>query len=101
MFETIPLDIDRDYFHSLIEYAMRRICVICGKAHDSGRLYTSSDKCHQKFIDEVVQKYGEYKKVVDVATGKTHKVPTREILEKGLCQQDLWKYPEWKDENVR
>jgi hypothetical protein len=95
---TIPLpDVDKKFLGNLIQLAMLRICVVCGKAHTSGRLYTCSEKCHQKFIDELVEKFGEHKKIIDQVTGKAYKVPTRDILEKGLSHSNLPKYPEWKD----
>ncbi|GAF67782.1 unnamed protein product, partial [marine sediment metagenome] len=34
------------------------------------------------------------KKVVDIETGRTHMVPTRDIIENGLRHQDLKNYPE-------
>jgi len=73
-------------------------CVVCGKGHLSGRLYTCSEECHQKFIDRLVAEFGEYKKVLDVETGRSYRVPTRDIIEGGLRQRDLAKYPEWSDE---
>jgi len=42
------------------------------------------------------KEFGIYKKVVDIDTGKIHRVPTRDIIEKGLRQQDLRRYPEWE-----
>lgn len=75
-----------------------RFCIICGKPFSQGRLRTCSDECHQRFIDIMVVMFGRFKKVVDSETGKTYRVPTREILEKGLKHEDLVKYPEWKEE---
>jgi len=72
-----------------------RVCVVCGKTYIIGRLYTCSDECHEKLIEKMVQEFGEYKKVVDVETGKTYKVPIRDILEKGLRHKDLINYPLW------
>lgn len=43
------------------------------------------------------REFGIYKRVVDIETGKTHRVSTRDIIEKGLRHQDLKKYPEWRD----
>jgi len=76
---------------------MNFYCVVCGKPYLPGRLYTCSDECHKKLIDQLVKEFGEYKKVVDAETGKTYKVPTRDILEHGLSYEDLWQYPEWKE----
>ena len=45
-----------------------------------------------------MKEVGEYKKVVDIETGKAYKVPTRHILEYGLKHEDLKNFPLW-DEN--
>jgi hypothetical protein len=58
---------------------------------------TCSDDCHEKFVYRLEQEYGIYKKVVNLETGKTHKVPIRDIIEGGLRQIDLKNYPEWRD----
>lgn len=75
-----------------------RFCVVCGKPFLRGRFYTCSEDCHRKLVDDLVARFGEFKRVVDAETGKTYKVPTRDILEKGLKHEDLVKYPEWKGE---
>ncbi len=35
--------------------------------------------------------------MTDIETGKSYKVTTREIIEKGLKYRDLKNYPEWRD----
>jgi len=77
--------------------AMSR-CVICGKPYKPGRIWTCSEACHQKFIDQLVVVFGEFKKVVDVQTGKAYRVSTRYILEHGLKYEELPSFPEWEDE---
>jgi hypothetical protein len=74
-------------------------CIVCGKQFSLGlgRMYTCSEECHKKFVDHLVLVFGEFKKVVDAETGIAYKVPTRDIVEKGLRQQDLHTYPEWKE----
>jgi len=72
------------------------ICIICGKLYESGRLFTCSEACHRKFIDMLVETFGEFKKVVDKQTGKAYRVPTRYILEHGLKHEELPNFPEWK-----
>ena len=69
-----------------------------GKPYVNGRLYTCSDSCHETLVDELVKEFGEFKKVVD-AEGTVHKVPTTEILERGLRYEDLKKYPKWEQES--
>ena len=58
---------------------------------------TCSDDCHEKLVYVLEKEYGIYKKVVDLETGKTHKVPTRDIIERGLKHTDLKNYPEWRE----
>ena len=69
-------------------------CWICG-ATCVGYLVTCSDEHHEELIRSLEPKFGSYKKVVDLETLKTHKVPLRDIIETGLRQQDLKHYPEW------
>ena len=49
-------------------------------------------------VDRLEREFGVYKKVVDLETGRTHKVPTRDIIEKGLKHRDLKNYPEWRED---
>lgn len=74
-----------------------RVCVVCGKPYRIGRFYTCSEKCHGTLVDELVKKFGEFKKVVDVETGTSYKVPTRDVLERRLRYEDLKKHPKWKE----
>ncbi|MBA7519919.1 hypothetical protein ES705_12007 [subsurface metagenome] len=72
-------------------------CVICGKAYFGGRQFTCSDACHEELANRLIAKYGEFKKVVRDSTGEAFKVPTRDIIEKGVQEQDLDQYPKWGD----
>ena len=74
-----------------------RACVVCGKLYRIGRFYTCSEECHERLVDEIVKAFGEFKKIVDLETGIAYRVPTREVLERGLMYEDLKKYPKWKD----
>ena len=76
-----------------------RVCVVCGESYIIGRLYTCSEECHQKFVKKIIKEFGEYKKVVDAETGKTYKVPTRDIIEK-LRWRNLINYPLWGEETT-
>ena len=49
-------------------------------------------------IERLEREFGTHKKVTDLETGKIYRVPTRDIIEGGLVQQDLKYYPEWKKE---
>ncbi len=58
---------------------------------------TCSDACHEKLIRRLIAEFGEFKKVVRAATGVAYKVPTRDIIEKGIQEQELDQYPKWED----
>ena len=70
-------------------------CVICEAPCPQGKI-TCCDDHHEEFIQKVEAQFGLYKKVVDMETGITFRVPVRDIIEKGLKQQELHKYPEWE-----
>ncbi|MBA7550702.1 hypothetical protein ES705_43225 [subsurface metagenome] len=71
---------------------MMKICVVCGK-ENIYREFTCSDECHEMFKQKLIKEFGEYKIVVDLTTGKEHRVPTADIIEKGISQEDLKNYP--------
>lgn len=77
------------------ENADKNLCVICDKSTIAGKM-TCSDTCHEKFIEFCEEQYGVSKKVVDQTTGMAYKVPTRDIVEKGLKWEALTKYPRWE-----
>lgn len=56
---------------------------------------TCSDLCHNIFVEHLVKEKGQYQKVIDMETGKAHKVPTKLIIENGITQQDLKSFPLW------
>lgn len=62
---------------------------------------TCSTDCHEKLVRHIEKEVGEYKKVIDQETGISYRVPTREIIEKGLTQKDLSKYPVWTDKKFK
>jgi len=71
------------------------VCIICGKTFEKGREVTCSQVCHDELVNRLMSQFGEYKKVVRMTTGEAFKVPTRDILEKGIREQDLDQYPRW------
>jgi len=73
------------------------ICIICGTTYDQGREMSCSDACHEKLIRHLIDELGKFKKIVRAATGVAYKVPTRDIIEKGVQEQDLDQYPKWED----
>ena len=57
---------------------------------------TCSEECHEKMVKEMEKDFGEFKKVIDQETMIAYKVPTRDIIEQGLSQEELKiKYPRW------
>ena len=55
------------------------------------------DRSRGRLIQECIARFGEFKKVVRMRTGVAYKVPSRDILEKGIKEQDLDRYPLWED----
>lgn len=75
---------------------MSYICLICGKLYEPGSELTCSDNCHEELVKRLIAEFGEFKKVVRASTGVAYKVPTRDIIECGLKEQDLDQYPLWE-----
>jgi len=50
----------------------------------------------QKLLKKLELEFGKYKKITSMTTGKSYKVPTKDILTIGVKGSDLSKYPEWK-----
>lgn len=71
-------------------------CFICGKPCPQNHT-TCSDTCHEIFVRRMEKEFGGYKKVTDMVTGKTYRVPTRYIIENGLKQTELKNFPEWEN----
>ena len=55
---------------------------------------TCSENCHERFVEELEREFGREKVVVDEATGRRHLVPTRQIIERGVRQENLKFFPE-------
>lgn len=79
--EHIILDIKSDCCHADVKF---------------GNI-TCSPICHEKFVMACEDEFGPYKKVIDQTTDTAYKIPTRDIIEKGLTWEDLVKYPLWDD----
>lgn len=73
----------------------KNLCIICDKPTITNKM-TCSDDCHEMFVEFCEEQYGITKKVIDQTTGISYKVPTRDIIEKGLKWEDLPKYPRWE-----
>ncbi len=66
----------------------------CGADIENAKRVTCSDRCHERFVEELEREFGAVKIVVDEATGKRHLVPTRTIIERGVRQDELHNFPE-------
>ncbi|KKL78846.1 hypothetical protein LCGC14_2020730, partial [marine sediment metagenome] len=66
--------------------------------YEVGRELTCSDQCHEDLTRRLIARFGEFKKVVRQSTGVAYKVPTRDIIERGVREQDLDQYPIWDEE---
>ena len=58
---------------------------------------TCSDECHEELVRRLVADSGEFKKVIRLSTGVAYKVPTMDIIEKVLKEENLDRYPIWED----
>lgn len=65
-----------------------------------GRI-TCSEKCHEDFVAACEDKFGKVKKIIDETMMIAYKVPTRDIIEKGIKWEDLSGYPLWDDEKSK
>lgn len=70
-------------------------CIICGAACRLGAGITCSPACHEELVRRWEVKCGKYKKIVRKTTGEAFKVPIRTIIEQGIKEQDLDKFPKW------
>jgi len=72
---------------------MTQKCFVCGKLYEEGREMACSDACHDELVSRLIAEFGEFKKVVDQTTGTAYRVPTRDIIERGIKWRDLDRYP--------
>ena len=80
------------------ENAKRGRCVVCGDVVSKPAFavkLTCSSHCHEVFVSQMEQEFGKYKKIVRMRTGGEFRVPTRDIIEVGVREEELDKYPKW------
>lgn len=70
----------------------------CGADVIANVRQTCSAACHELLVVFIESAFGAYKKVVRGSTGEAFKVPTRVIIEHGLIERDLDRYPIWEGE---
>lgn len=81
------------YIDPIFDNVAKGLCIMCNAPiHTKGKI-TCSQECHEKFIELGEKKFGITKSVVDIETGISYAIPTRDIIEKGLKWEDLTKYP--------
>lgn len=71
-------------------------CLICGGLAPTGRA-TCSAAHHEQLVAKLEEHYGKFKKVVRASTGAAFAVPTRDIVERGLNETELDRYPRWEE----
>ena len=73
------------------------VCRGCGLDYQldwpEARELTCGPSCHRRLVDQLIEEFGPTKLVTSLRTGKSHLVPTREIIENGVREQDLDNYP--------
>lgn len=73
-------------------------CIICQKVYEQGREMTCSEACHEELVRRLIAEFGEFKKVVRSSTGIAYKVPMRDIIEPGVKEEELDRYPIWGEQ---
>jgi len=58
---------------------------------------TCSEACHEELVRRWIAQFGEFKKVIRESTGIAYRVPTRDIIEPGIKEQELDRYPIWEE----
>lgn len=72
-------------------YDIKSVC--CNFDVTNNKSITCSVQCHKDLVDVMIKESGEFKMITDIHTQKTHKVPTRDIIEFGINYSDLGRYP--------
>ena len=85
-----PSPVPEDSVYALLD--VKSEC--CGADVDVQTKVTCSDTCHEVLVADIERKFGAEKIVVDIATGRKHRVPTRVLIERGLRTEELPQYPE-------
>ena len=71
-------------------------CVVCGCSCLPPHL-TDSPECHEHLVADLEREFGTHKRVTRMTTGQSFAVPVRDIVEIGVKEEDLDKYPPWKE----
>ncbi|MDP2660952.1 MAG: hypothetical protein Q8R28_09510 [Dehalococcoidia bacterium] len=71
------------------------LCIICRAPLPPGRVgsATCGPTCHEELVAWFEREVGTHKRVTRMTTGETFMVPVRDIIEKGVREEDLDQYP--------
>lgn len=80
-------------------YTNGHACVVCKQRlsrqrRRAGAKTCGAKLCHEAFVKRCEREFGPKKRVVDLPRGKVYEVPLRDIIEKGIKQKNLPRYPE-------
>lgn len=67
----------------------------CNSDIEMSNIITCGKHCHDLFVIKKIVEDGLFKKIIDATSGIAYKIPTKLIIEEGIRQQDLKKFPEW------
>ena len=68
----------------------------CGADVDMLKSITCCAACHEAFVGEMEREFGTHKKIVRMRTGEEFRVPVRDMIEVGVREEELDKYPRWE-----
>jgi len=75
----------------------RERCPYLVKATVHGAESAEVECNREELVRHLIEQFGEFKKILRMTTGEAFKVPTRDIIEKGIREQELDQYPRWED----
>ena len=81
---------------------MTHVCPFCGVTYstDIYRMTCGKPECHEALVQKMIAQFGEFKKITRMTTGQTFKVPIRDIIERGVREQELDRYPLWEEDDA-
>ena len=72
---------------------------VIARAMDGNKI-TCSEACHELLVACLEGRFGTHKRCVRMSTGEAFRVPVRTIIEVGIREGDLDKYPRWDEKEV-
>ena len=68
----------------------------CRSDVDLFKKLTCSHACHEEYVAHMEREFGTHKRIERTSTGEAFRVPTRTIIETGVNERDLDKFPRWE-----